>query len=74
MIEYVGGEGTFDDQNGTIVIDENIEKIRGAGERMGVRTVGVGAGRVDRWDPEEDMYGGSEKESVDVKRDSGKRD
>ena len=43
-------------------------------ESMGGKTFGFGAGRVDIWEPEDDIYWGSEKEMLDVKRYSGKRD
>ncbi len=43
-------------------------------ETMGFKTFGFGAGRKDIWEPEDDIYWGSEKEMLDVKRYSGKRD
>ncbi len=43
-------------------------------DSMGFKTFGFGAGRVDIWEPEDDIYWGSEKEMLDVKRYSGKRD
>tara|TARA_B100001996_G_scaffold81297_1_gene60001 strand:- start:199 stop:1914 length:1716 start_codon:yes stop_codon:yes gene_type:complete len=41
---------------------------------MGFKTFGFGAGREDIWEPEEDIYWGSEKEWLGVNRYSGKRD
>ena len=41
---------------------------------MGFKTFGFGAGRVDIWEPEDDIYWGSEKEMLGVERYSGKRD
>jgi len=43
-------------------------------ESMGFKTFGFGAGRVDIWEPEDDIYWGSEKEMLGVERYSGKRD
>jgi catalase-peroxidase len=43
-------------------------------ETMGFKTFGFGAGREDIWEPEEDIYWGSEKEWLGVNRYSGKRD
>ena len=43
-------------------------------DSMGFKTFGFGAGRVDIWEPEDDIYWGSEKEMLDVKRYSGDRD
>jgi catalase-peroxidase len=43
-------------------------------ESMGFKTFGFGAGREDIWEPEEDIYWGSEKEWLGVNRYSGKRD
>ena len=43
-------------------------------ESMGFKTFGFGGGRVDVWEPEEDIYWGSEKEWLGVNRYSGKRD
>ena len=43
-------------------------------ESMGFKTFGFGAGRVDIWEPEDDIYWGSEKELLGVERYSGKRD
>ena len=43
-------------------------------ESMGFKTFGFGAGREDIWEPEEDIYWGSEKEWLGVKRYSGKRE
>ncbi len=43
-------------------------------ESMGFRTFGFGGGRDDIWEPEEDIYWGSEKEWLGVNRYSGKRD
>ena len=42
-------------------------------ESMGFKTFGFGAGREDIWEPEEDIYWGSEKEWLGVNRYSGKR-
>lgn len=43
-------------------------------ESMGFKTFGFGGGREDSWEPEEDVYWGSEKSWLDDKRYSGKRD
>ncbi len=43
-------------------------------DSMGFKTYGFGAGREDIWEPEEDIYWGSEKEWLGVNRYSGKRD
>jgi len=43
-------------------------------ESMGFKTFGFGGGREDIWEPEEDIYWGSEKEWLGVKRYSGKRE
>jgi catalase-peroxidase len=43
-------------------------------ESMGFKTFGFGGGREDLWEPEEDVYWGSEKEWLDDKRYSGDRD
>ncbi|MEJ2108890.1 MAG: catalase/peroxidase HPI [Acidobacteriota bacterium] len=43
-------------------------------ESMGLKTFGFGGGREDIWEPEEDVYWGAEKEWLDDKRYSGKRD
>ena len=43
-------------------------------ESMGFKTYGFGGGREDIWEPEEDIYWGSEKEWLGVERYSGKRD
>ncbi|MEX2525972.1 MAG: catalase/peroxidase HPI [Gammaproteobacteria bacterium] len=43
-------------------------------EDMGFRTFGFGFGREDVWEPEEDIYWGSETEWLDDKRYSGDRD
>ncbi len=43
-------------------------------ESMGFKTFGFGGGRVDIWEPEDDIYWGSEKEMLGVERYSGKRD
>ena len=43
-------------------------------DSMGFKTFGFGAGRQDIWEPEEDIYWGSEKEWLGVNRYSGKRD
>ena len=43
-------------------------------ESMGFKTFGFGGGRVDVWEPEEDVYWGAEKEWLGDKRYSGERD
>lgn len=43
-------------------------------ESMGFKTFGFGGGRVDRWEPDEDVYWGSEKEWLGDKRYSGDRE
>ena len=43
-------------------------------ESMGFKTFGFGGGREDIWEPEEDIYWGSEKTWLDDKRYSGDRD
>ncbi len=43
-------------------------------ESMGLKPFGFGGGRVDVWEPEEDIYWGSEDEWLGDKRYSGKRD
>jgi catalase-peroxidase len=43
-------------------------------ETMGFKTFGFGGGREDIWEPEEDIYWGSEKEWLGVNRYSGNRD
>ena len=43
-------------------------------ESMGFKTFGFGAGREDIWEPEEDIYWGSEKEWLGVNRYSGNRE
>ena len=43
-------------------------------ENMGFKTFGFGGGREDIWEPEADIYWGSEKEWLGVNRYSGKRD
>ena len=43
-------------------------------ESMGFKTFGFAGGREDIWEPEEDIYWGSEKEWLGVNRYSGKRD
>ena len=43
-------------------------------ESMGFRTFGFGGGRVDVWEPEEDIYWGSEAEWLGEKRYSGDRE
>jgi catalase-peroxidase len=43
-------------------------------ESMGVKTFGFGGGRVDVWEPEEDIYWGKESEWLGDKRYSGDRD
>lgn len=43
-------------------------------ESMGFKTFGFGGGREDVWEPEEDIYWGSETKWLDDKRYSGDRD
>jgi catalase-peroxidase len=43
-------------------------------ESMGFKTFGFGGGRADIWEPEEDVYWGSESEWLGDKRYSGDRD
>ncbi len=43
-------------------------------ESMGLQTFGFGGGREDIWEPEEDIYWGSEDEWLGDKRYSGERD
>ena len=43
-------------------------------ESMGFKTFGFGGGRPDIWEPEEDIYWGSENKWLDDKRYSGERD
>lgn len=43
-------------------------------ETMGFKTFGFGGGRADVWEPEEDIYWGSEKTWLDDKRYTGDRD
>ena len=43
-------------------------------ESMGFKTFGFAGGRADVWEPEEDIYWGSEEEWLDDKRYSGDRD
>jgi catalase-peroxidase len=43
-------------------------------ESMGFKTVGFGGGREDVWEPEEDIYWGSESEWLDDKRYTGERE
>ncbi|MCA1809811.1 MAG: catalase/peroxidase HPI [Lentisphaerae bacterium] len=43
-------------------------------ESMGFKTFGFGGGRVDIWQPEEDIYWGSEAEWLGAKRYSGDRE
>jgi catalase-peroxidase len=43
-------------------------------ESMGFKTFGFGGGRVDVWEPEEDIYWGSEDKWLGDSRYSGKRD
>ena len=43
-------------------------------ESMGLKTFGFGGGRVDIWEPEEDVYWGAEKEWLGESRYSGERD
>ena len=42
-------------------------------ESMGFKTFGFGGGRADVWEPEQDIYWGSEKEWLEDKRYSGDR-
>jgi catalase-peroxidase len=43
-------------------------------ESMGFKTFGFGGGREDVWEPQEDVYWGSENKWLDDKRYSGERD
>ena len=43
-------------------------------ESMGLKTFGFAGGREDIWEPEEDIYWGTEREWLDDKRYSGDRD
>ncbi len=43
-------------------------------ESMGFKTFGFGGGREDVWEPEEDVYWGSESKWLDDKRYTGERD
>ncbi len=43
-------------------------------ESMGFKTFGFGGGREDIWEPEEDVYWGSEKEMLGVERYTGERE
>jgi catalase-peroxidase len=43
-------------------------------ESMGFKTFGFGGGRVDVWEPEEDIYWGPETDWLDDKRYTGKRE
>ena len=43
-------------------------------ESMGLKTFGFGGGRADVWEPQEEVYWGSEKEWLGDKRYSGERD
>ena len=38
MLEFVGGEGTFDQYHGPLFIDENFANIRGPGEAIGIHS------------------------------------
>jgi len=38
MLEFVGGEGTFDHLHGPLFIDENFANIRGPGEAIGIHS------------------------------------
>ena len=38
MLEFVGGEGTFDQHHGPLFIDENFANIRGPGEAIGIHS------------------------------------
>ena len=43
-------------------------------ESMGFKTFGFGGGRADTWEPQQDVYWGSEKKWLDDKRYAGDRD
>ncbi|HTH97621.1 MAG TPA: catalase/peroxidase HPI [Stellaceae bacterium] len=43
-------------------------------ESMGLKTAGFGGGRVDRWEPQNDIFWGPEREWLGDKRYSGDRD
>ncbi|GAA0182675.1 catalase/peroxidase HPI [Clostridium sediminicola] len=43
-------------------------------ESMGLKTIGFGGGRVDVWEPQEDIYWGSEKEWLGDERDKHDKD
>ncbi|WP_422381018.1 catalase/peroxidase HPI [Marinicellulosiphila megalodicopiae] len=43
-------------------------------ESMGLKTYGFGGGRVDIWEPEEDIYWGAEKKWLDNERYRGERE
>ncbi len=43
-------------------------------ESMGLKTFGFGGGREDVWEPEQDVYWGSEKKWLDDKRYTGNRE
>ena len=43
-------------------------------DSMGFKTFGFGAGRTDIWEPEDDIYWGSEKEMLGVERYTNNRD
>ena len=38
MLEFVGGEGTFDHNHGPLFIDENFANVRGPGEAIGIHS------------------------------------
>ena len=38
MLEFVGGEGTFDHYHGPLFIDENFANVRGPGEAIGIHS------------------------------------
>ena len=38
MLEFVGGEGTFDQHHGPLFIDENFANVRGPGEAIGIHS------------------------------------
>ena len=38
MLEFIGGENTFDHQHGPLFIDENFANIRGPGEAIGIHS------------------------------------
>ena len=38
MLEFVGGDGTFDHQHGPLFIDENFANVRGPGDAIGIHS------------------------------------